>query len=365
MVTLLESRFEQVKHDRSRVEGAEFDLIRASVNLMVASILISFGTSLKLPLSTTYVTFMVAMGTSLADGAWGRESAVYRITGVMSVIGGWFLTAFIAFTAAFLIALLISWGSVYAVSAILLFVIFMVFRSNVTHKKRANAEEEVVEEVETESTIESLLQKCNSGITRNFLITPKIIEKTFTAFITEDRKELKKQMNNAEEINILIKKQKDKLYKVIGKLQKDSDETGHYYVQVIDYQREMVRSLTFLTIPLFKHVNNNHKAIIEVQANELNDISNSLTNYFSKLSIMIESSDFDKLDDVIEDQSTLFKLLEKYRKNQVKRIKQQEVGTRNSMLYLNVLSELRNILLYSINVVKAQRDFVKYSGGEE
>ncbi len=127
----------------------------------------------------------------------------------------------------------------------------------------------------------------------------------------------------------------------------------------------MVRSLTFLTVPLFKHVNNNHKAIIDVQADELGDISTNLTKYFNDLSNMIDASDFDKLDDAIVEQNLLFKLLEKYRKNQVKRIKQQEVGTRNSMLYLNILSELRNILLYSINVVKAQRDFVKYSGNQE
>lgn len=363
MIVALESRFEQVKDDKSRVEGAEFDLIRASVNLMVASILISFATSLKLPLSTTYVTFMVAMGTSLADGAWGRESAVYRITGVMSVIAGWFLTAFIAFTAAFIIALLIWWGDIYAVCAILLLVIFMVYRSSVTHKKRANDSPESVEieDVEKENTTELLIEKCNNGVTQLFVRTPKIIDKAFIAFIGENRKDLKKQVVEANELNLRIKKQKDKLYKVIGKLQQDSDETGHYYVQVIDFQRELARSLTFITNPLFTHVDNNHKAIIEVQAGEFANLSAQLKKFYGQLKDMVESSQFENLDSIIDQQTELLKLVEKYRKNQVKRIKQQEVGTRNSMLYLNVMAELRNVLLYSINIAKAQRDFVKYS----
>ena len=116
--------------------SSSFDLVRASVNLTVSSILISFATSFKLPLSTTYVTFMVAMGTSLADGAWGRESAVYRVSGVATVIGGWFFTAFIAFTSAFLIALLVSWTSFYAVPVLLAIGIIILLKSKKVHKER-------------------------------------------------------------------------------------------------------------------------------------------------------------------------------------------------------------------------------------
>ncbi|MDA3892079.1 MAG: inorganic phosphate transporter [Salinivirgaceae bacterium] len=367
MLAALDSRFEQVQNDQSKVEGAEFDLIRASVNLMVASILISFATSLKLPLSTTYVTFMVAMGTSLADGAWGRESAVYRITGVMSVIGGWFLTAFVAFSAAFIMALIISWGGVYAVIGILLMVIYLVYRSSVSHKKKAAIaeEDETVDEIEKESTVQALMLKCNSGISQIFTMAPSIIEHTFTGFIGEKRKELKKQVNAASEINLKIKKQKDKLYKVIGKLQQDSAETGHYYVQVTDYQRELARSLSFLTTPLFDHVDNNHKTIIGVQVQELHELAQAFKTFFAELKSVVEKADFEKLDEIIENHLGMFNLIEKYRKNQVKRIKQQEVGTRNSMLYLNILAELRNVLLYSINIVKAERDFVKHSNTVE
>jgi phosphate/sulfate permease len=363
LLVVIGARFEQVKQDKSKVEGSDFDLIRASVNLMVASILISFATSLKLPLSTTYVTFMVAMGTSLADGAWGRESAVYRITGVISVIGGWFLTAFMAFAAAFILALIIWWGGVYAVIGILLFVIFIVYRSNVMHNKKHSKIDAVnaIEDNEKESTIETLLLKCKSGVTELFVFTPTIIESVFSGFINESRKVLKKQKMEADEINLKIKKQKDKLYKVISKIKLHSDETGHYYVQVVDYQRELSRSLTFITNPMLNYVNNNHKSIIEVQAAELDALSEQIKKFFKQLKEIVEFAQYEKLEAAIDQQNEILKLIDKCRKNQMKRIKQQEVGTRNSMLYLNVMAELRNVLLYSVNIVKAQRDFVKYS----
>ncbi len=366
MQAVFVKRFEQVQYDQSREDGAEFDMIRASVNLMVASILISFATSLKLPLSTTYVTFMVAMGTSLADGAWGRESAVYRIAGVISVIGGWFFTAFAAFTAAFIIALIISWGGAIAVSAILLLVIFLLYKSNIAHKKRVNddktSEIDEINDNEIESNIEALLNKCNNGIFQLFEIAPIIIEKSFAGFIAESRKDIKKQLLEVEQVNQKVKNRKDKLYKVIGKLNQDSVESGHYYVQVLDYQRELAHSLTYLIKPLFNHVDNNHKAFIEVQVGELTFMSGLIKKFLFELRNMVLISNFEKLDELIEKQNELMKLLGKYRKNQVKRIKQKEVGTRNSMLYLNIMVELRNLLLFSINIVKAERDFVKYSG---
>jgi len=108
-------------------KNSSFDLVRASVNLTISALLISLGTSLKLPLSTTYVTFMVAMGTSLADRAWGRESAVYRINGVLTVIGGWFITAFVAFTISFVVAIILSWGGNIAIFRIFSDLLFFIF----------------------------------------------------------------------------------------------------------------------------------------------------------------------------------------------------------------------------------------------
>jgi Na+/phosphate symporter len=218
-----------------------------------------------------------------------------------------------------------------------------------------------IEDNEKESTIETLLLKCKSGVTELFVFTPTIIESVFSGFINESRKVLKKQKMEADEINLKIKKQKDKLYKVISKIKLHSDETGHYYVQVVDYQRELSRSLTFITNPMLNYVNNNHKSIIEVQAAELDALSEQIKKFFKQLKEIVEFAQYEKLEAAIDQQNEILKLIDKCRKNQMKRIKQQEVGTRNSMLYLNVMAELRNVLLYSVNIVKAQRDFVKYS----
>lgn len=364
VVAAIDKRFERVEQEvKSGEVAAEFDLIRASVNLMVASILISFATSLKLPLSTTYVTFMVAMGTSLADGAWGRESAVYRITGVISVIGGWFITAFVAFSVAFLVAMFISWGGVYAVIAVLAIVIFMLYKSRVIHKQNSEEETEkrLVDELDENNSTESIINSCTRGISNSLEVAPEIFEKALAGFFDQDRKELKKQAKSAEKFNKRVKKQKDEFYKVVSKLQQDSIETGHYYVQVLDYQREIGHCLTYLTAPLFEHVENNHKGFIDVQIEEFTEMSENLRDFFGKMANVIVSQNFEKVDGLIDIQAELLKSVEKHRKKQVKRIKNKEVGTRNSMLYLNLMVEVRNLLLYSINMVKAHRDFIQVS----
>lgn len=134
----IETRFQ--KDEAIIADGAAFDLVRASVNLVLAGLLIALGTSLKLPLSTTYVTFMVAMGTSLADRAWGRDSAVFRITGVLSVIGGWFITAGAAFTICFFVTFVIHFGGTIAIIALIGLAVFMLIRSQVMYKKRKEKE---------------------------------------------------------------------------------------------------------------------------------------------------------------------------------------------------------------------------------
>ena len=130
----INSRFN--KNDVELEESAAFDVVRAAVNLVLASMLITIGTNLKLPLSTTYVTFMVAMGSSLADRAWSRESAVFRVTGVLSVIGGWFITAGVAFFACAVVCLAMHFGGIVVQSAFIALVIFMLIRSNIQYNKK-------------------------------------------------------------------------------------------------------------------------------------------------------------------------------------------------------------------------------------
>ncbi|MDA3892453.1 MAG: inorganic phosphate transporter [Salinivirgaceae bacterium] len=358
----INKRFDQTAYNK-KIQKQDnppmFDLIRASVNLTVASILIAFATSLKLPLSTTYVTFMVAMGTSLADGAWGRDSAVYRITGVFTVIGGWFLTALVAFTVAFIIALFIGWAKLVAVVLLVSFAIYAIIRSNKTHKKREV--ENVVIEEEVADTVEKVLMKCSKSIHATLGETLSTFELMVDGLIREDLKRLKKLSKGADELNARVKEQKDSVHKVISKLQQDSIETGHYYVQIVDFQRELGHNLVYLIEPVLKHVDNRHKAILQVQADEIKELALNVSKLLSILMAIGKNNNYEKLDKAIEIQNELLESLDKYKKAQIKRIKNQEVGTRNSMLYTYLLAETRNMLNNSVNIVKAQRDFVTHT----
>jgi phosphate/sulfate permease len=359
----LQKRFDQKDYNKKIQKQANppmFDLIRASVNLTVASILIAFATSLKLPLSTTYVTFMVAMGSSFADGAWGRDSAVYRITGVFAVIGGWFLTALVAFVVALSIAFLINWAGLMAIIALLAFSIFAIIKSNIKHKK-GQEKAKIADEVEVLNTSELVLSKCNQSLTNALNSTLSVFTQTVNGLIAENRKELKAQWQITEELNAKVKDQKNKVHKTISKLQQDSIDSGHFYVQVIDYQRELTLSLAFVVEPILKHVENHHKAILPVQAEELKKLAVGVSTLSNRLLAIIAEGNYEELEGAIESQNALIDAIKTFRKAQIKRIKNQEVGTKNSVLYMNLLAETRNMALYALNMVKAQRDFVLHT----
>jgi phosphate/sulfate permease len=247
----VDSRFAPVNTGESaNPDAPAFDKIRASVNLLVASILIAIGTSLKLPLSTTYVTFMVAMGTSLSDRAWGRESAVYRISGVFAVIGGWFLTAIIAFSVAAIVAWIISIGGMFMIFVFVGVAVFMVIRTHMIFKKRngidlMEEEETITEKDETEK----VLEKCMKQVVKSLTLAKNIYSESITNFLNEDRTQLKESLSLKENLNKKSKKQKNKVLSTISKIEEEVD-SGHFYVQVVDYQREMAHSLNFLVEPL-------------------------------------------------------------------------------------------------------------------
>ncbi len=339
-------------------ETPAFDKIRASVNLVVASILIAIGTSLKLPLSTTYVTFMVAMGTSLSDRAWDRESAVYRISGVFAVIGGWFLTAIIAFAVSCIIALLISVGGKVMIFVFIAVAVFMVVRTHIMFKKRSEARNAEDDEIFTEKDgIEKVVAKCNKQVFNSILSANKIFSVSINGFLNEDRAHLKEGLALKNELGHKSKKQKNKVLGTLSKIE-DNVDSGHFYVQVIDYKREVAHSLNFLVEPLFEHLNNNHKPFIEEQAGELKDLVLRIAGFMDLMLHIGKENKFEEIDNLIEKRDEIVELLADYEKAQIKRIKAQLVNTRNSILYFNILSETKNMLLHFINLFKAYRDFI-------
>lgn len=338
-----------------------FDMIRASVNLVVASILIAIGTSYKLPLSTTYVTFMVAMGTSLADKAWSRESAVFRITGVVSVIGGWFFTAFSGFASAFIVAIIFSYGGFYAIFAMLGITIFSLIKTNFLHKKR---EKEASLNITEEIKESNILTKCTTNVINTLSSINSIYNNLILGLETEDRKVLKEVNKDIKVINKQSKYLKDNVYKTINKFDKDSISTSHFYVQVLDYLRETAHCLEYMIKPSIEHVDNDFTRLLDIQFDELKLTSKKLTDFYNEIFSVIQNKEYDKVNDIIKTREKLLSDIEANRKLQIKRLKNNEVGGKNSMLYLGLLHETKNLLLHTVNLLKAQRDFDKFKSEE-
>ena len=353
----VEKQFDTVSFKKKQAQEENppaFDMIRASVNLVVASILIAIGTSYKLPLSTTYVTFMVAMGTSLSDKAWSRESAVFRITGVISVIGGWFFTAFIGFTSAFIVAVLFSYGSFYAIFAMLAIAIFSLIKTNFMHKKIT---EKKIEDDIQDLQEDNVLAKCTSNVIGTLSSINDIYDTLILGLEQEDRKILKDVKKDVKVINKQSKYLKDNVYKTIKKFDKDSISTSHFYVQVLDYLRETAHCLEFMIKPSIEHIDNDFTRLLDIQFDELKLTSKKLRDFYNEIFDIIRTKNYEKVADIIKEREKLITEVEVNRKLQIKRLKHNEVGSKNSMLYLGLLHETKNLLLHTVNLLKAQRDF--------
>lgn len=356
-------QFDQTAYNESvalEKDPPAFDLVRASVNLVTASILIAFATSLKLPLSTTYVTFMVAMGTSLADKAWGRESAVYRVTGVLSVIGGWFLTAFMAFTVAFVTALVFYWGGVFAIFAVIVLVVVVILRTKKIHSKKVKdaADAALANDVDSDSIEAMLKEKCSSEVIEVLLQSAEIYTSTIESFNTEDRKGLKNDILKVNAIDAKAKMLKKNSYFTIKKMEDSSIDSGMYYVQVLDYLREMGHSLSHIVIPCQNHVENHHKVFSDVQKDEIAEACVMFNSFMNRAVDVIKNNDFDSIDNLVDGQVLVIQYLHDIKKKQLKRLKNEKASTKVTMLYISILQETKSIVLQVVNIIKAQRDFM-------
>jgi len=356
----LKKRFNQ-KHFKKYLKnnpGASFDLIRASVNLTVASSLIAFATFLKLPLSTTYVTFMVAMGTSLADNAWGRESAVYRITGVITVILGWFVTALFAFTFAFVFAIFLFYGKSIALIITIAFVTFFVIKTHAIHKKREeqNKTEQILSfENITTSTI---IEKCIFTLNTTLFTTYRLYKETIESLVYEKRKKLKHLVDESNNFNKEVKNLKNQIHNTVKLFKEESEEAGDYYVQVIDYLREIAHCIEFIVKPAYNHVDNNHSPFVQEQIEDILNFAGKLKNFFDEANLIISKNAYKMLPHFIDHSNQLLEELNKMRKRHIKLLKTKNIPTRASMLYLDIIIETKNLILYVVNLIKSQRDLV-------
>jgi phosphate/sulfate permease len=343
------SRFDEDKAN-NKDEKLAFDLLRASVNLVVASILIAIGTSFKLPLSTTYVTFMVAMGTSLADGAWGRESAVYRISGVLTVIGGWFFTAFIAFIASFLIASLIFFGKLPVILILLALSIFILLRTHAFHKKRTEKQERIASKIVDAS--HEVLNTCDNEVRSSIEKVASILDKTYTNLFKENHKELKSLRKQAKNLGKEINLIRENIPDTLKKFKETEIESGHHYAHVVAYMRETSNSLTHIVQPAFNHLDNKHP-IDKGQTATMKDFNARTNKFFAFAIALLNNRSFAKLDKLVQQRDELIHLANDIFRSRIKILKKTQKGAKESATYMEMLMETKGLLLNVVQLIKA------------
>ena len=334
-----------------------FDMVRAAVNLIVAGILISIATSMKLPLSTTYVTFMVAMGTSLADRAWGRESAVYRVAGVLNVIGGWFLTAITAFLAAALVAYLISYDMV-MIPILLALVTFLIGRNTLIHRRRKKEEQQQVYIERAELiTINGVIEESADHISSVANRVNKLYTNVVDDLAKHDLNKLRKTDKHVGKLNDEIDSLKDGVFYFIKSLDETSVQASRFYIMVLGYLQDVAQSISYISRASYKHVNNNHKNLKKGQLKDLKQIDEELSDLLMKVADVFEKRTFDNLGDILIEKQELFTNVTASIEKQVARIRTDETSPKNTTLYFSLLLETKDLISGLMNLLNTYEEF--------
>jgi phosphate/sulfate permease len=354
----IDKRFTMVQQQKGP-DAPAFDLVRASVILVVSSALIAYATSYKLPLSTTYVTFMTAMGASFADRSWGRESAVYRISGVLNVIGGWFLTAFAAFSGAFIIASTIYYGGLWLTIVFIGLALFTVIRTHAFHHRKAahRVESDRIKAVASYSASE-IKNNCIASVGEILQSINTMYGQTLKALAAEKRKKLNELRKESKATRQKTQELKMRLPDMLSKLEGEAIPTSHHYVQIIENLNELAYTFNFITKHSFEHVDNNHKELNTDQIAELNELIRLKSEMVNELIAGLDSVDDKFVDEMQQKARSIIHYMDDCVLRQIKRVKAGTSGKRNSMLFMNIISETKNLISFEMNMLRAQRQFL-------
>ena len=339
----------------------EFDKLRASINLVVASVLISFATSLKLPLSTTYVTFMVAMGTSLADRAWSSDSAVYRVSGVLNVIGGWFLTAFSAFTVGGIIVYLLNIGGVQVIAVIMFIILLIIGKNYVSHRKENKSvrEEEIALIVESNS-FQGVIDQSGSTIELVLKKSYKVYKLIILGLSTNDLEPLEKAKKNSKKLQNSIEDLKGNLFYFIRNLEESSLPASTFYIELLGYLHDLSEDLTYLAKISYDHLNNNHRKLTFSQIKDLLLIEESVNKIFKEGKEAFNSIQNQKeFEEVLFEKNNSFGLIESKINTQIERTRSEETSPKNTTLYFNFLIRTKDLITHKYELVEKYYGVVK------
>ena len=331
-----------------------FDEIRASVNLVVAAILISIATSYKLPLSTTYVTFMVAMGTSLADKAWGSDSAVYRVAGVINVIGGWLLTALIAFTASGIIATILYYLGKSGLFILVVVVVFVLTKNYFAHQNRRKIEieEEKLDIVESKS-IKGVIFESSKNISNFTKRANKLILKILEGIGTQDLNILKDNKNFVKKLKSDLERIGDDVFYFVKNLDEASTEiTSKFHMNVLEELENITDSISSLSSLTHKHINNNHRGLTFNQIRELKELEDELDEFFTRIVKTFKTKNYTEISEIFEVKEKLVSSLELKIKSQISRTRKDESSPRNTRLYFEILNKMKTIITHYVQLLE-------------
>lgn len=351
---------DKYKADSDSDNYPSFDLLRASVNMMVAAAVISYATSQKLPLSTTYVTFMVAMGTSFADSAWGRESAVYRVTGVLTVVGGWFLTAMLAFTLACLVATTIFYAQGFGVIGLLILAAFMLWKNHYKYSERSKEKEaEQVFNLKKVSDVNDTISKTFEHMSILIHEVRDSLNSTFCALFNQNEYTLsteKKKTNQIQHwVNVIIAN----VFKSMRLLQKEDIKISNKYGQIIRRLQKLSDGHRDIVMRSYEHISNHHKGLLDIQIADLMQVRKILSDTLEDVETILNNLGFDKYDSVIENDKKLRKLAERLNEQQIERFRSRDSKTRLTILYYSLIGNAMMLSKQNIKLIQIFAEIVK------
>ena len=358
----LDSRFN--KDEAILANGAAFDLVRASVNLVLAGLLIALGTSLKLPLSTTYVAFMVAMGSSLADRAWGRESAVFRVTGVLSVIGGWFITAGAAFIICFFVTMIMYFGGMTAMVIMIGVAAFILIRSNNKYRKKMKSEkqDDVFQQMLSSKDKAVVWNLLRQHVRENLVKVLDFAANTYgqmtDGFIREDLKSLRKAVSSTNDEKDILKKIRRK--ETLGMRRIDRNvaiEKNTWFHLGSNSSEQMMYCLKRMCEPCKEHVDNNLNPLPAECAEEFVPIRDMLKSLLERTKDIIDKGNYEEADLVLAEGEELKTCLSRLHKMRIERMQEENSSVKLSLVYLNLLQESQELVSIMRHMLRASRKF--------
>lgn len=359
----IDSRFN--KDEVILENGAAFDLIRAAVNLVLSGLLIIIGTTMKLPLSTTYVTFIVAMGTSLADRAWSRESAVYRITGMLSVIGGWFITAFVAFTICALVTFIMFYTSFVGMFIFIVVAVVLLVRSNIKYSKKEKAEQQddifkrMMASKDKNEILALLRQHVKETLVSYITFSEDTYVKVTDGFIHEDLKSLRKAMNATDDQKKMLKKRRRKELLGLRRIPITiAIEKNTWFHLGSNSCEEMLYCLKRICEPCKEHVDNNFNPISKDCVTEFLPVREELCRLMERTRTAIENNNYEEADDILAKGDALKNSISSLRKQMMNRMQEADnASLKASMVYLNILQESQELVSIWRHLLRASRFF--------